>query len=139
MRHRLWWMLVLLAMPAVALADNASGPAGERLFPADEAGIERAQSPAAALPHLDLRLDPAPLRSPDPPTDPAAVATDRAERAAGADRPGSDRGLSFGVELRRRSTDNLAHAGTADAPGLQGNLERLIDRSTLGLRGRYRF
>jgi len=132
-------MLALLAMPAGAAADNATGAAGERSIAAGEAGSERAGSPVVAPSDLDLRLDPAPLR-PRQPSSSAAIAPERADRGAGAGRPGAERGLAFGLELRPlRSADSLARTGAADEPGLGDNFERLIDRSTLGLRGKYRF
>ena len=39
----------------------------------------------------------------------------------------------------RRATDGLARNLEADQPGLQDDLERLMEHSTLGVRGIYRF
>ena len=135
MRHGLLWMLALLAMPAGAAADNATGPAGERSITAGAVGSGPAEPPVVAASDLDLRLDPAPLR-PRQASSPAAIAPERADRGAA----GAERGLAFGLELRPlRSADSLARTGAADEPGIGDDFERLIDRSTLGLRGKYRF
>jgi hypothetical protein len=52
----------------------------------------------------------------------------------------ADRGLSFGFEVKPRSSIGaLARQHEAEDPGLGGQLERLIERPSFGLRGRYRF
>jgi hypothetical protein len=52
----------------------------------------------------------------------------------------ADRGLSFGFEVKpRNSMGALARQHEAEDPGLGGQLERLIERPSFGLRGRYRF
>jgi hypothetical protein len=121
MRRGLSWMLVLMALPCVALADgNAPGEI----------------APAGPL-SLDLRLDPAQLPAAAAPPPPIGVAP--ADRHAAA-APASDRGLSFGVEVKpRRAAASRALVAQPDAPGLEDDLERLIEHSTLGLRGTYRF
>ena len=52
----------------------------------------------------------------------------------------SDRGLSFGFELRPRSRfGDLARKDDTEDPDIGDQLDRLIERPVFGLRGRYRF
>lgn len=141
MRHSVLWTLALLGLPGVALADGTTGPAAEQILPGGEPAIERTEtSTPTSPPALDLRLDPTQLPSAQvPPNGPRAIRADRAERP-GAEEHAADRGLSFGVEVKPRSrVDSLAREDETDAPGLEDDLQRLIDKGTLGVRGRYRF
>jgi hypothetical protein len=139
MCRTVWWTLVLLALPHVAAADGTTDLAGAQAFADHEAAIAHSETPAADLPpSLDLRIAPRQLPlSESPPADSRALAADRLDRyhAQSADGP-----LSFGVELKqRRHVDSRAWQDDDDAPGLQDDLQRLIEHSTLGVRGTYRF
>jgi hypothetical protein len=176
MRHRVLWTLVLLGLPRIAAADDATGAAVPPILPAEPA-IERAGSPGRIVsPRLDLRIDD-PMSAAVPPIVPGgALALEHPEtlgeavpsgldpsinpaqlpasanppagrRASGSDQAGhdaepsvADRGLSFGFEVKPRSSMGaLARQHEAEDPGLGGQLERLIERPAFGVRGRYRF
>lgn len=141
MRHGVWWTLVLLGLPGIAVADGATGAAAKAIPPGSQPRIERAETPAAIPPPaLDLRFDPTQLPSRAPSIGPRTIGTDRVNRSPGAVPDATDRGLSFGVEVQPRSRiGNLARENEANDPGLEDDLQRLIDRATLGVRGRYRF
>jgi hypothetical protein len=134
----MWWTLLLLGLPRLAAADGAS-PAAEPSTPDLQPGIESAETPAAIPPPgLDLHLDPTEV----PPSQelPHAIPPGSADRQVEADPHAAERGLSFGVELRPRSQfGNRARQDAADAPGLRDDAERLMERSAVGIRGRYRF
>ena len=139
MCRTVWWTVVLLALPHVAAADGTTGQAAAQAFADHEAPSARSGTPVADLPPtLDLRIVPRQLPLPQsPPADSRALGADRLDRyhAQSADGP-----LSFGVELkRRRHVDSRAWQDDDDAPGLQDDLQRLIEHSTLGVRGTYRF
>lgn len=142
MRHIVLWTLVLLGLPGIAVAEGTIGPAAGQSSPGNEPAIERTGTSAPAAPQaFDLSIDPTQLPSwHDRPGGPVAIGTDRGQRYSGAAPDAADRGLSFGVEVKPRSrVGNLARETETDAPGLEDNLQRLIDRGTLGVRGRYRF
>ena len=141
MRDGIVWILALVALPGVALANDvqtgaAVGSLADTARPSAGAEAEARATSSG----LDLHLDPLPLPAQVPADGPRAIAPNAPERHNGTEPQAADRGLSFGLELRRRNwADNLARAGEPDEPGLQDHLERLIDRSALGLRGKYRF
>ena len=84
-------------------------------------------------------LDPTELPASQEPS-PRAIAPGAADRQVEADPHATERGLSFGVEVRPRTQfGSRARQEAADAPGLQDDAERLMERSTIGVRGRYRF
>jgi hypothetical protein len=138
MRRRIWLILILLGLPHVAAADTA-GRVAAQAFADHEAALPRGERSAASFsPALDLQFvppQPPPLQpsatvSPERQADPADHS--RADPAAGS--------LSFGLELqRRRAPESRAWVDDENVPGLQDDIERLIDRSTLGVRGTYRF
>ena len=138
MRDGIVWILALVVLPGVAAANGVQTGAALGILAENDsanAGVE-AGGPSG----LDLHLDPLPLPAPEAPDGAAAIAPGTPERYSGAEPQAPDRGLSFGVELRRyRPADNIARVGEPDEPGLQDDFERLIDRSALGLRGKYRF
>jgi hypothetical protein len=141
MRRRMWWTLLLLGLPRLAAADGAS-PAAAPGTPDLQSGIESVETPAAhPPPGLDLHLDPAGVPpAQELPTVPHAIAPGTADRQVDVEPHAAERGLSFGVELRPRSQfGNRARQDAADAPGLRDDAERLMERSTIGVRGRYRF
>ena len=139
MRHTMWWILVLLGLPRLAAADGGS-PAAAPSAPEREPGIESIEKPGAMpAPGLDLHLDPTEVPASPQPA-PPALAPGIADRQVEVDAPAGERGLSFGVEVRPRSQfGTRARQEATDAPGLQDDAERLIERSTIGVRGRYRF
>ena len=140
MRVKSFWMVVLLGLPAIAMADGAWGAAGEQAGPDGEPSIEGSEPPAVDPAGLDLRIDPSELPAQVPSTGLAGPGPARADHHLGAERSATDRGLSFGFEVQRRGrVDSPARTSESDEPGLQDNLERLIDRSAIGLRGTYRF
>lgn len=139
MRDGIVWILAVVALPGIAAA-NGVPPGAVIGSLADTANASAGVEAAAAPSGLDLQIDALPLAAPGASNDARAIAPTQPERYSGAEPQAAGRGLSFGVELRRRNTaDNLARAGEPDESGLQDDLERLIDRSALGLRGKYRF
>jgi hypothetical protein len=131
MRHQIMW--ILLGLHHGAAADPAVGPVAAD----SEAGIERADFPPA----LDLRILP---RQPPAarvwPIEPGAIGAEGADRYSAAEQDAADEGLSFGLEVKRRpQLESRAWQDEDDAPGLQDDIDRLIERSTLGVRGSYRF
>lgn len=139
MRDGIVWILALAALPGIAAANGVQTGATVGTL-VDDASVSTGGEAAVAPSGLDLHLDALPLPAEGAPNGAGAIAPKQPERYTGAEAQAAERGLSFGVELRRRnSADNLARAGEPDEPGLQDNLERLIDRSALGLRGMYRF
>jgi hypothetical protein len=139
MRDGIVWIFALLALPGIAAANGARPDAALGSL-ADNLGVSAGVDATAAPTGLDLEVDPLPPAAQGASNGARAIAPARPERYTGAESQASDRGLSFGLELRRRNaSDNLARVAEPDEPGLQDDLERLIDRSGLGLRGRYRF
>lgn len=139
MRHGALLTLLLLGLPQVAAADAAVG-AAVAVLPAADLAVERPGTPAtAASPGLDLRFDPAQLPSAQPrPYGAPAIESDWADPDAELD--AADRGLSFGLEIKpHRRIGALARRDETEDPGLGDQLQRLIERPVLGLRGRYRF
>ena len=137
MRHGILWILPLLALPQAALADPASG-AVPPVFPGVEQAIERAVTPDPGSPARDLRIDPAPLPAQPGPYGAPGRPGDRAELDDTHD--AADRGFSFGLELKPRPRlGALARREQPGDSGLEDQLENLIERPVLGLRGRYRF
>lgn len=142
MHLRVLWTLVLLGLPRLAAADGATDWAAEPIPLDSHAVIEGAETPAVVpSSELDLRFDPMQLPlSQNPPTHAHAIEAKRADRYTGADQPPADRGLSFDVEVRPRSqTGNLARKDDVEDPGLSDQIQKVIERPAIGVRGRYRF
>ena len=137
MSRTIWWILVLLGLPHVAAADGTSGMTAAQAFADQEAAVARSETPVTDLPPtLDLRIGPPQLPLQSSPAGSRALGAARADRSGDAARGP----LSFGVELqRRRHVESRAWQDDEDAPGLQDDIERLIEHSTLGVRGTYRF
>jgi hypothetical protein len=137
MRDRIILILALMALPAVAEAtDGERGAVVGTVAAAADAAAEAAAAPST----LDLNVDALPLPAQGAANGARALAPRAPERYAGADPQAAERGLSFGLELRQyRAADNIARVTEPDESGLQDNVERLIDRSAVGLRGKYRF
>jgi hypothetical protein len=137
MRHSLWTFGLL----GVAVAGWATGVAADQVVSGNEPVIERAETPAASPPPLDLRIDPSQL--PSPPTSssgPHTIKAGPADRYTGAEEHSPDRGLSFGLELKPRSSiGRLARRDAVEDPSLTDQLQKIIERPALSLRGRYRF
>jgi hypothetical protein len=142
MRPRTLWTLVLLGLPRLAAPDGATSPAVEPIPPGSQPALETAEEPAAiSRPALDLRIDPTQLpASHDPPRRPRPIGPERMDNYPGADQHATESGLSFDVEIRPRSQfGSEARHEAAPTPGLQDDVERMMERSTVGVRGRYRF
>ena len=137
MSRTIWWTLVLLGLPHVAAADGATGMTAAQAFADQEAAVARSETPVTDLPPtLDLRIGPPQLPLQSPPAGSRTLGAGRVDQSAD-----SARGpLSFGVELqRRRHVESRAWQDEEEAPGLQDDIQRLIEHSTLGVRGTYRF
>jgi hypothetical protein len=137
MSRTIWWTLVLLGLPHVAAADGTSGITAAQAFADQEAAVARSETPVTDLPPtLDLRIGPPQLPLQSPPAGSRTLGAGRVDQSAD-----SARGpLSFGVELqRRRHVESRAWQDEEEAPGLQDDIQRLIEHSTLGVRGTYRF
>ena len=142
MRRRMWWIILLLGLPHVAVADNETRPAAEQLLPGGALETERTEAAVPAdPPTLDLRIDSTNLLAPgNAPESPPAIASERSDHYTSADQHTSDRGLSFGFEIRPRSTvGNLARKNDVQDPTLTDQLQKVIERPAFGVRGRYRF
>jgi hypothetical protein len=137
MRLGVLWRIGLLG---VAVAGGAAGAAAGQALPGNDPAVERAESADASPSALDLRIDPAPLLSRDLPAGPRTIDPAPADRYTGADEQSPDRGLSFGLELKPRSPiGSLARQDDVEDPSLTDQLEKVIERPALSLRGRYRF
>ena len=135
-----FWMLVVLGLPQVAAAAGVIGAGPTPILPGGTPAIERAEAPAiTAAPGLDLRIDPAQLRSlQDQPYGAPVLESDWADQDADLD--AADRGLSFGLEVKPRSRlGALARQSGPGDSGLGDQLEKLIEQPVLGVRGSYRF
>ena len=138
MFRMIWWTLVLLGLPHVAAADGATGMTAAQGLADHEAAVVRSEAPVTDLsPTFDLSIGPPQLPLQSPPSGSRAFGAERGNRASADSARGP---LSFGVELqRRRQLESRAWQDDEDAPGLQDDIERLIEHSTLGVRGTYRF
>jgi hypothetical protein len=169
MRPGVLWTVLMLGLPQVAAADGAAVPPvlpaepvieraetpSKAVPPALDLRIDDAMREALppivpggalALEHpetlgeavaseLDPGINPAqmPASTYRPDATPAGEG-DQAEPSV------ADRGLSFGFEVKpRTSIGALARQHEPEEPGLSGQLERLIERPSFGVRGRYRF
>ncbi|HEX2477649.1 MAG TPA: hypothetical protein VHK45_00110 [Geminicoccaceae bacterium] len=156
MRQVLLCILFVLALPQFAAAAGRVGALADPVMTGDRV-LERVVARAAPARALDLGLDRAHLRfaqsAPDEGQDDEAPRPkgDEAPRPKGDEAPRakgdispyqaqSDRGLSFGFELKPRSRfGNLARKDDAEDPDLGDQLDKLIERPVFGFRGRYRF
>jgi len=141
MRHKIGWMLLVLGLTQLAATAGAAASTKESPVADSEGAIERAAPPAEAAPALDLHLVP---RQPpvvrDRPIRPAAIPAEPLDRFSASQQDGDGKGLSFGLEVRRRpQLERRAWQVEDDAPGLRDDIERVIEHSTLGVRGTYRF
>jgi hypothetical protein len=137
MRRRIWWMVMALALPC-----GAASVAAEEMLPGGALDLDPLQAPdTAPSPALDLQPDPLDL----PPVQAPSVSADGfganlSEHRVSADEAGSDRGLSFGFEIRPRSPlGNLARKDEVQDPTFTDQLQKVIERPSFGVRGRYRF
>jgi hypothetical protein len=137
MSRTLWWTLVLLGLPHVTAADGTSGMTAAQAFADQEAAVARSETPVTDLPPtLDLRIAPPQMSLQSPPSDSRALGAERVDQSADS----AEGPMSFGVELqRRRHVESRAWQDEDDAPGMQDDIERVIEHSTLGVRGTYRF
>jgi hypothetical protein len=131
------WTLALLALPQIAAADVGNGSGGAARDPVAASGARTQEIP----PVLDLRI-----RERLPPTGPEWLTEERGlglavpEPHSAPARNSAEKGLSFGLEVRRaRQFQNRTRPDEDETPGLQGEIERLIEHSTLGIRGIYRY
>jgi hypothetical protein len=137
MCRTIWWTLVLLGLPHVAAADGTTGMTAAQAFADHEAAVARSETPVTDLPPtLDLRIAPPQLSLQSPPSGSRALGAERVDQSADS----AEGPMSFGVELqRRRHVESRAWQDEDDAPGMQDDIQRLIEHSTLGVRGTYRF
>ena len=132
MRHLFLCVVLVLALTQAATAGVLAEPpmAGGR-------ALERAAAPARGL---DLGIDGAQLRFAQNAPDEQGDEVPRAKGDIGPYESQSDRGLSFGFEIKPRSRlGALARKDDAEDPDLGDQLDKLIERPVFGLRGRYRF
>ena len=126
------------AWPALDLRiDDTMNGAVPPIVPGGALALEHPETPGGAV---SSELDPSanPTQLPASPEGARAVGDDQAGRDA--EPSVADRGLSFGFEVKPRdSMGALARQHETEDPGLGGQLERLIERPSFGLRGRYRF
>ena len=133
--RRLLCLSILLALPCAASADQL-GAAGS-IRPESTPAIEGAGAPADAAPVLDLSFDP-PLPAEQRPR---AVAPYAAPAPPGRDAAAP---FSVGVKIKTRPPEvgNPAARATADPEDpqtLTDKVEGIVERSTVGLTGTYRF
>jgi hypothetical protein len=142
MRRLISWTLTLFALPHLAAADVATGSAAGRIDAESESATEASDGRVLEFPPvLDLRIRDRQLPAgQDRPIDPGLLGTEAVERYSAAGRDSADQGLSFGLEVKRRPRLEMRTRPDEDeAPGLQDEIERVIEHSTLGIRGTYRF
>jgi hypothetical protein len=141
MRHDIIWMLALLGLTHLAAGAGAAGSTNGLLPAEPEAAVKGAAPAAEAPPTLDLRIVPRqPRLAPVKPIAPNAFPAERHDRFGPPQENAAEQGLSFGLEVRRRPQfERRALPNEEDAPGLRDDVERVIEHSTLGVRGTYRF
>jgi hypothetical protein len=140
MRQVLYCILLVLALPQVAAAGGARGLPAEPLL-AGSGTPARAAAPLVPARGLDLGIEDAQLGIAQDSRDAGQdTGSPRTLGDIGPYAARSDRGLSFGFEIKPRSRMGaLARKDDLDDPSLGDQLEKLIERPVFGLRGRYRF
>jgi hypothetical protein len=104
--------------------------------------LDRAAAPAATGRRFELGVDGAHLRFAQnaPEEDEQGGEAPRAKGDISPYETQSDRGLSFGLEIKPRSRyGDLARKDDAEDHDLDERLDNLIERPVFGFRGRYRF
>jgi hypothetical protein len=142
MRRLILWTLALLGVPHLAAADVATGLTAGQVLGDAEAANEASDTRVLEFPPaLDLRISGRQLPTgQDRPIDPGVLGAGGVDRYGAAARDSADDGLSFGLEVKRRpQLESRTRPDEDEAPSLQGGIERLIEHSTLGIRGSYRF
>jgi hypothetical protein len=142
MRRLILWTLALLGVPHLAAADVATGlTAGQVLGDAEAANEASDTRVLESPPALDLRISGRQLPTgQDRPIDPGVLGAGGTDRYGADARDSADEGLSFGLEVKRRpQPESRTRPDEDEAPSLQDGIERLIEHSTLGIRGTYRF
>jgi hypothetical protein len=139
MRRGVLWILIVLGLPQVALAEGGTGSAAPIVPGGELAADADATSGAPSGRGLDLWLDPRQLPEwQEPQYDASGLESDWADSDTELD--AADRGLSFGLEIKPRSRIGaLARQDEPGDSGLGDQLEKLIERPVFELRGRYRF
>ena len=141
MRQVLLCTVLVLALPQFAAAAGTVAVFTEPLM-AGARTLDRAAAPAAIARGFELGLDGAHLRFAQnaPEEDEQGGDAPRAKGDISPYEAQSDRGLSFGFEIKPRSRyGDLARKDDADDPGISDKLDNLIERPVFGFRGRYRF
>ena len=141
MRQVALCILLMFALPQVAAAADASGMPDEPLM-ADARAFEHTAAPAVPARGLELGVDGAQLRFAQntPEEDQQGGEAPRAKGDISPYETQSDRGLSFGLEIKPRSRyGDLARKDDAEDHDLDERLDNLIERPVFGFRGRYRF
>ena len=140
MRQVLLCTLLALALPQFAAAAGVIGVFTEPLTAGDRA-LDRAAASATAR-RVELGLDGAHLRFAQnaPMEDEQGGDAPRAKGDISPYETQSDRGLSFGFEIKPRSRyGDLARKSDAEDQDFDDRLDNLIERPVFGFRGRYRF
>ena len=141
MRQVVLCILLMFALPQFAAAAGTVAVFTEPLM-AGARTLDRAAAPATTARGFDLGLDGAHLRFAQnaPEEDEQGGDAPRAKGDISPYEAQSDRGLSFGFEIKPRSRfGNLARKDDAEDPDLGDQLDKLIERPVFGFRGRYRF
>jgi hypothetical protein len=139
MRQVFLCVLLALALPQAAAA-GVIDLVAEPVITGGQA-LEPAGARATPSRGLDLGLDDVgPRFAQNAPDDREGADPPRAKGDISPYEAQSDRGLSFGFELRPRSRfGDLARKNDTEDPDLGDQLDKLIDRPVFGFRGRYRF
>jgi hypothetical protein len=140
MRRDIICALALLGLTQLPGGAGAAAAANGLPIAASAATLKRMAPAAAADPALDLRFVPRPPLPRERPTALPALPAAPFDRFGGPRPESAERGLSFGLEVRRRPQfERRAWQNEENAPGLRDDIERVIEHSTLGVRGSYRF
>jgi hypothetical protein len=126
------WLSLLLVLPWTAWADDAGMPL-EPVPPDIPAAVARAEATPDAEPALDLAVDPTwPTLQNARPVRPLAKPRRPEHEAQGP--------LSFGLAVRtRHEVGDEARQIDDEPPGIGEQVEGLVRRSTIGVKGIYRF
>lgn len=130
MHRSLLCLALLFVLPCAAHAQQTGAAIRPEVKPAIEA-----EATADAAPVLDLRFDPAPAAASPRPVAPQSDRTPSSREAKGP--------FSVGLDIKnRRNVGSPAARATAERPGpptLADKVEGIVERSSIGVTGTYRF